>query len=253
MTRKRHPSRVIEEAVRYAELNGWSYRAAGRSAHAWGFVVCPGDCPQFAVWSTPRVPDHHARAIRRAVDRCPHHRRIYVTTYNLTLLVAGIDEGRLDDIYQATDGAANVEIGDRWGSTVGFDIEADTFADAVLRAIDEIEEVPGLTVVRVEPDQLVWASEIAERVGRTRQSIDQLVKAQRGPGGFPTPISGNVRNPLWRWAEVEAWFAAYEHREVDTEWPAVVGAINGALEARRNLHARPDPNLAAKLEALISA
>jgi predicted DNA-binding transcriptional regulator AlpA len=90
----------------------------------------------------------------------------------------------------------------------------------------------------------------SDRIGRSRQSVDQLVKAQRGPGGFPAPVSGNARNPLWRWAEVEAWFAAYEHREIDTERPAVTGAINGALEARRNLHAHPDPTLAAKLEAL---
>ncbi len=54
-------------AVRYAESNDWNYRAAGKSAHAWGFMVCPGDCPQFAVWSTARVPEHHAQAIRRAV------------------------------------------------------------------------------------------------------------------------------------------------------------------------------------------
>lgn len=174
-------------------------------------------------------------------------------TYNLTLLVGGIDEGHLDDIYEVTNGAANVELGDRWTSTVGFDIDADTLAAAVLRAINEIERVPGLTVVRVEPDQLVWASEIADRMGRTRQSIDQLIKGHRGPGGFPAPVSGNARNPLWRWPEVEAWFAAYEHRQIDTERPAVIGAINGALEARRNLHAQPDPDLAAKLEALISA
>ena len=58
--------------MRYAESNGWSYRAGGKSAHAWGFILCPGACPQFAVWSTPRVPENHAQAIRRAVDRCPH-------------------------------------------------------------------------------------------------------------------------------------------------------------------------------------
>jgi len=103
------------------------------------------------------------------------HRRISMSTYDVTLLVAGVDEEGLDGIYAATDGAATVEIGDRWTSTVGFDIEAGTFADAVLQAIDQIEQVPGLNVVRVEPDQLVWASEIADRVGRARQSIDQLV------------------------------------------------------------------------------
>jgi hypothetical protein len=176
-----------------------------------------------------------------------------MTIYNVTLLVTGIGEEQLDGIFEATDGAATVEMGDRWTSTVGFDIEADTFADAVLQAIDQIEQVLGLAVVRVDPDQLVWASEIADRVGRTRQSIDQLVKGQRGPGGFPAPVSGNVRNPLWRWADAEAWFAAYEHREIDTERSAVIGAINGALEARRNLHAQPNPELAARLEALIGA
>ncbi|MDX6299926.1 MAG: hypothetical protein QOF53_1140, partial [Nocardioidaceae bacterium] len=44
-----------------------------------------------------------------------------------------------------------------------------------------------LEVLHVDPDELVWASEIAERTGRTRQSVDQLIKAQRGPGGFPIP------------------------------------------------------------------
>jgi predicted DNA-binding transcriptional regulator AlpA len=176
-----------------------------------------------------------------------------MTTYNLTLLVNGIDEDLIDDLFAATGGAADVELSAASTSRVGFDIEADTFADAVLRAIREVESVPGLTVLRVEPDQLVWASEIAERVGRTRQSVDQLVKGQRGPGGFPAPVSGNTRHRLWRWAEVEVWFAAYEQRRIDTERPAVLGAINATLETRRNLHAQGDPELAAKLEALLSA
>lgn len=176
-----------------------------------------------------------------------------MSTYNLTLLVEGVEEERLDAIYEATEGEATVELGEHWTSTVGFDVEADSFAEAVLRAIRRVEEVPGVWVVRVEPDQLVWASEIAERLGRTRQSVDMLVRGQRGPGGFPAPVSGNVRNPLWRWADVEAWFAAYEGRSVDTERAAVVGAVNGALEARRNLHLCPDLDLASQLGELMRA
>jgi len=176
-----------------------------------------------------------------------------MTIHTFTLVVSGLDEDLLDRLFEATAGSATVELGERWTSTVAFDLEARTFADAVLRAIDETESVPSLSVVRVEPDQLVWASAIAERTGRTRQSIDQLHKGQRGPGNFPNPMTGNTRNPLWRWDEVEAWFAAYEQRDVDTERPAVIGAVNGALEARRNLHVHPDPHLAARLEALISA
>jgi hypothetical protein len=68
-----------------------------------------------------------------------------------------------------------------WTSTVGFDIEADTFAEAVLRAIEDVEGVPGLSVVRVEPDQLVWGSEIADRIGRSRRSLVRRLRA--GPYG----------------------------------------------------------------------
>lgn len=176
-----------------------------------------------------------------------------MTVYNFTLLVSGVDEDRLDDIYEATDGGATVELGGQWTNRIGYDEEADTLAEAIMAAVKQIEEVPGMTVVRIDEDQLVWASEIADRAGRTRQSVDQLVKGQRGPGDFPQPVSGNVRNPLWRWLEVEEWFARYEGREPDMERPAVIGAINAALEARRNLQRRPDPTLAGELEALLRA
>jgi len=81
----------------------------------------------------------------------------------------------------------------------------------------------------------VWAAEIAERTERSRQNVDQLIKGQRGPGDFPAPASHATRNPLWRWSEVEAWFAQYEGREADTERSVVIGALNGALQARHGL------------------
>jgi hypothetical protein len=68
----RHPSKVIEAALAYARSCGWIViKSTGGSAHAWGDMRCPGDCPQVSIYSTPRVPEHHARALRRAVDRCP--------------------------------------------------------------------------------------------------------------------------------------------------------------------------------------
>jgi hypothetical protein len=66
-----------------------------------------------------------------------------------------------------------------------FDRETPSLLDAVLSAIEAVESVEGFEVVHVDPDELVWASEIASRTGRSRQSVDQLVKGQRGPGGFP--------------------------------------------------------------------
>ena len=120
-----------------------------------------------------------------------------------------------------------------------FDREAPTLLDAVVSAISAVESVAGFEALHLDPDELVWASEIAERTGRTRQSVDMLIKGRRGPGGFPAPASHATRNPLWRWAEVEAWFARYEGRVAETERPAVIGAINGALQARYSLRGAP--------------
>lgn len=68
----RHPNKEIEGAFSYARSCGWTVIKSGGSAHAWGVMRCPGGCPQVSIYSTPRVPENHARALRRAVDRCPH-------------------------------------------------------------------------------------------------------------------------------------------------------------------------------------
>lgn len=69
----RHPDKSIEAALAYAREHSWTViKSTGGSAHAWGVMRCPGDCPQVSIFSTPRVPENHAKALRRAVDRCPH-------------------------------------------------------------------------------------------------------------------------------------------------------------------------------------
>ena len=71
--RPSHPNKEIEAAVAYAEEQGWSWFKV--KGHAWGKLNCDhhdrDGCTVF-VWSTPRVPEHHARHIIREVDRCPH-------------------------------------------------------------------------------------------------------------------------------------------------------------------------------------
>ena len=114
---------------------------------------------------------------------------------------------------------------------------AQTLADAVLGAIGEMEAGAGWRVVRVEPDELVSASAIARRLGRTRQSVAQLVKGQRGPGGFPPPavwVDGAAR--LWRWSDVAEWLSvAVEHPpEIDRRAAEFLAMLNGELQARRH-------------------
>ena len=73
MSRPRHPDKHIELAVQYAESLGWRVEISG--GHAWGRILCPlasRDGCIISVWSTPKVPENHARHVRREVDACPH-------------------------------------------------------------------------------------------------------------------------------------------------------------------------------------
>lgn len=78
MTRKSHPNKEIEAAIQYAEAHGWEYRKAGKSAHAWGRLLCPLGTRQgcaMSVWSTPRNSYNHAVQITKQIDKCPHNIR----------------------------------------------------------------------------------------------------------------------------------------------------------------------------------
>lgn len=71
MSRPRHPNKEVEDAVEYAESEGWRFRKMGH----WGRMFCAHadrDGCQFGVHGTPKNGGAHARQIRRAVDRCPH-------------------------------------------------------------------------------------------------------------------------------------------------------------------------------------
>jgi predicted DNA-binding transcriptional regulator AlpA len=164
-----------------------------------------------------------------------------VAEYHFEVGIAGgLSDEQLDQL-------AELGCDDATFSTTGelsfaeFDREAPSLLEAITSAIDTIESVDGLFVMKVGPEDLVWASEIAERAGRSRSSVNMLIKGQRGPGNFPAPTSHSTRNPLWRWSEVETWFAQYEGRQPDMETPAVIEALNGALQARLGMRHSSHP------------
>ena len=83
MPRRRHPERSVEDALIYAEHQGWRVELLGPRAHGWAKLLCPHKdpdcrCGEFCitvVWGTPRSPENHARQIRRVVDGCMRRRR----------------------------------------------------------------------------------------------------------------------------------------------------------------------------------
>jgi hypothetical protein len=70
-----HPNKHIRAAVEYAISKGWRLVKSGPRAHAWGRLLCPRKARNgciISVYGTPRVPENHARYIRRLIDDCPH-------------------------------------------------------------------------------------------------------------------------------------------------------------------------------------
>jgi hypothetical protein len=76
MRRAKHPRKEVEQALRYAESQGWRVVVGG--SHAWGRMYCPynwancrhGEFCIRSIWSTPRNAGDHAQDLQRAIDNC---------------------------------------------------------------------------------------------------------------------------------------------------------------------------------------
>jgi hypothetical protein len=134
-----------------------------------------------------------------------------------------------DRLYEAFDDEIAIEDGPK-GHFVGFEGEAESFLDAVLDALAKVIEL-GFEPLAIE-DELVSMADIAERTGRSRQSVSMLVSGQRGRGGFPRAAAGNVRSPLWHWADVAAWFAGNGDSVAVEDRIRTIASVNGALANR---------------------
>jgi hypothetical protein len=122
-------------------------------------------------------------------------------------------------------------------SYADFDREAESFGEAVLSAMHDVESaVSGLKVTRVEPEELLSASQIAIRTRRTRESIRLLIEGKRGPGSFPAPaVWLSSSRKLWRWTDVADWFTTCMQSPVpDVQTAAFVASVNAALAVRRH-------------------
>ncbi|WP_344823981.1 hypothetical protein [Actinocorallia longicatena] len=117
--------------------------------------------------------------------------------------------------------------------------EAKSLAKAMIEVILITEATaPGLAVRRAEADPLLAMREIADRVGRTVESVRLAITGQRGPGGFPPPET----HRLWRWSHVAAWYGI-EDPAFNEAGPTAL-AINGWLALREVVpEVAPDPRV----------
>jgi hypothetical protein len=124
--------------------------------------------------------------------------------------------------------------------------DADDFAGAVARTVRQIEAA-GVLVVGLAADDLVSIKEIAERTGRTRESVRLLAVGERGPGGFPAPVSAG-QWALYPWTAVAEWFTAhYADQAYELDRQAAVA--DHLLRARHMARSEPSPDWAHILSA----
>jgi hypothetical protein len=172
-----------------------------------------------------------------------------MTEWDFRLILAGVEltDEQLDCFFEAGCDDATFSV-ERDGSVqASFTREAATPEAAVLSAIRDAESANAdARVVRVvTEDDWLTGAEIAERTGRSRQNIGQLVRGDRGPGRFPTPVARQTsHNPLWSWNEVEAWFERYEPGAVLERKPKLspdfLAEVNDRLDLRERLRQSPD-------------
>lgn len=124
--------------------------------------------------------------------------------------------------------------------------DADDFAGAVAQTVQQIEAA-GALVVGLATDDLVSIKEIAERTGRTRESVRLLAIGDRGPGGFPAPVSAG-QWALYPWTAVAEWFAAH-YADQNFELDRQAAVADHLLRARYMARSVPSPVWAHVLSA----
>ena len=158
-----------------------------------------------------------------------------MSTFHFTLIVDGPDlqdEVRIGQLFEA--GCDDAAIGRSDGvQFVDFDREAGTLDQALLSAVDDMETLDGVEVLRIADAGLASLADIAARLGRTRESVRLLVSGARGPGGFPKPVTDpRSRYRLWRWSDAERWFTERLDEALPISQDDVTAAFSAALELR---------------------
>lgn len=155
--------------------------------------------------------------------------------YRLALRVTGVDlddDATLDVISVRLSHLTWMEIDGRTLAVLR--TEGDPVGAAVESARQIAASLAGARVLDVDQD-LVGVSDIAKRVGVSREAVRLWVEGKRGPGDFPDPVGsagggerGSMR--LWQWASVNDWLRHYHlHDDVDTPSAAQAAEINAAL------------------------
>lgn len=131
--------------------------------------------------------------------------------YGLRFVMSRVpDDDELDRLsvrfYESFDGTLGISAG-RLIAHVVVTLDGQHRVAGACALTESLERQLDLEVREMDLD-LVDIPEIAERVGRSRQSVQQLVRHERGPGNFPVPLGAPGGKRIWDWGCVADWFRA---------------------------------------------
>jgi hypothetical protein len=117
-----------------------------------------------------------------------------------------------------------------------FERKSPSFVNAVLSALADVESVAGVRVERIEREELLSVSAIAQRIGRSRQNVQQWVDGQRGPGHFPAQATWVTGARVYPWVDVRRWLidSGLVDSAPEGETDELIAALNGALAAHHH-------------------
>ncbi|MDN5853766.1 MAG: hypothetical protein L0K86_13160 [Actinomycetia bacterium] len=162
------------------------------------------------------------------------------------------DDEEIDALFDAgCDDATPVREDGR--TMLQFDRESESLVGALVSALYDVERA-GLKVASVRSDDLVSLREIANRAGRSYESVRLLANGSRGSGGFPPPLSAD-NWVVYSWSQVGPWFARHlpetegDHDYLNTPYDRILAAADHLVRAKAILN---DDAVAAQLAKLVA-
>ena len=165
----------------------------------------------------------------------------YYFTVRLDRVPNDEEQNALDDT--GLDDGSLVISGDGQHASIMMSRTANNLDEAIVTTLANIRTAQ-FTPVGIANEDTVDLAAIARRTGRTHESVRLLAKGERGSGGFPKPVIGN----LYSWAQVRHWFADYEGATPSHDVEADTLAAADLLLRAKLL--RPNPG---RLATLITA
>ena len=121
-------------------------------------------------------------------------------------------------------------------AVLDFTRAGNSYAKAVISAIKNVERANiGAVVVRVGPDDLVNAAEIAGRASVSREAVRLWIQGKRGQGDFPPSVARVGKSSVWSWLDVSEWLFGREQIEkAVVESARFIAAVNLFLNQKRS-------------------